>query len=121
MPLDMALEHEQVSVRRIREKARAYFRTNPPPDLERMMQEYTFLIPQAMKEKWSPGELLGLSEISAAVKYRRHYWELYLEKFTTAKEAAGRDPYTMRFEVELDLAIFCGYRQPVRNLVAGGS
>jgi len=120
VPLDLALEREKLWVQRIRNEAREYFRSSPSEDLVRMMQDYTFLMPEAIREGWGLGDLDGMSGISMAVKYRRYFWKVYLEKFTTVKEAAGGDPYTMRFEVDLDLGMFCRYRQPMWNLVTGG-
>jgi hypothetical protein len=119
MPLDQALEREQLWLRTIRERARDYLRRNPPEDLALMMREYTFLIPEGVRERWGLAELIGMSEISIAVKYQRDLWRIYLEKFATVKEAVGPDPYTARFEIDLDLGIFCGYRQPLRDLVVG--
>jgi hypothetical protein len=119
MPLDQALEREQIWLRAVREKAREHLRRSPPEDLARMMQEYTFLIPEGMREKWGLAEMVGMSEISLAVKYQSQLWRVYLERFATTKEAVGPDPYTARFEVDLDLGIFCGYRQTVRDLVVG--
>jgi hypothetical protein len=116
-PLDAALRYERRQADRIREDAKMAFFTRPPETFATLMEDYTFLVPESLKETYGIGMIIGLSDISSALKYRRSLWRQMIEQFTTVKEAPSDDPYVLKFEVNLDLSFFCRYRQRIQDLV----
>lgn len=116
-PLDAALRSEQAQVARIREQAKLAFLTRPPVELAKAMENYTFLTPDSEKDSYALGGLVAMTDISAALKYRKLLWRRFIEQFTTVREAASENPYVLRFQVSLDLSYYCRYRQRIENLV----
>lgn len=117
IPLDQTLERQERWVHQAREEIHRTLKTNPPPDLERIMHDYTFLLSEKIKEDWAFKDLPETSGITMAIKYQKYLWNLYLEKMTAVKEAAAEDPYLLKFEVDLDLELYCRYRQRVQDLL----
>jgi hypothetical protein len=117
LPLDEALAREETAVASIREDAKRYFLEHRHETLDRLRARYTFLIPDAVKERLGLGTLYFTSRISEALRYRSYLWKQYIERYTKVEEAPSRDPYTLRFKVALDLAVFCQYRQLTDDLV----
>lgn len=116
-PLDLAMLYEKSGVAKLREEAKGSFRLNPPPELARAMDDYTFLTPESEKDTYGLGDLVAMTQISMALKYRALLWRNFIEAFTTVKEAPSDDPYRLRFEVSLDLSYYCRYRQRIQDLV----
>jgi hypothetical protein len=116
-PLDVALRNEQREVARIRGEAQAAFLIRPPQPLARAMEQYTFLTPESEKDSYGLGGLVAVSEISAALKYRKILWRHFIEQSTTVREAVSENPHDLRFQVSLDLSYFCRYRQRIADLV----
>jgi hypothetical protein len=117
LPLDEALEHERDRVDGFRAEAQHYFLEHSHPTLDRMRERYTFLFPIVIQERFGLGVPVAAGETSIAIKYRALLWKQYLERFTRVSEAPAHDPYTLRFEVSLDLGLFCRYRQEVGDLL----
>jgi hypothetical protein len=55
---------------------------------------------------------------SQAIRSTPRGWEVYALRFTKFKEATGKDPLSINFEVELDLNYFCAYHIPISELLA---
>jgi hypothetical protein len=116
-PLDVALLREQEEIARLRTEARSALRTQPPPAFAWAMDNYTFLIPESEKDAYGLGDLVAMTQISEALRYRPLLWRRMIERFTTVREAPSEDPYVMRFEVSLDLSYYCRYRRRIQDLV----
>lgn len=116
-PLDVALRLEQEETEKLRNEARGAFRTQPPDPMAWAMENYTFLTPESEKQAYGLGDLVAMSEISLALKYRTLLWRSFFEHFTRVKEAPSNDPEVVRFEVSLDLSYYCRYRRRVQDLV----
>jgi hypothetical protein len=82
-----------------------------------MMENYTFLIPDALGETYGLGSIVGMNEISSALKYRRILWKHVIEQFSTVREATSGNPYQLRFETRLELEFLCRFRQRTQDLV----
>jgi hypothetical protein len=116
-PLDLAILREQQSVERLRDEARAAFRTQPPEAFSWAMDNYTFLIPNSERDSYGLGDLVAMTQISEALRYRALLWRRYSERFSTVKEAPSDNPYELRFQVTLDLSYYCRYRRRTQDLV----
>src|SRR5262249_41731311 len=116
-PLDEAMEQQERSVSELRADAADYFLDHPHELLDPLRARYTFLYPPELREELSLGPLIARSETWIAVRYQRLLWKEYLERFTRVREGPGKDPYSVRFRVDLDLRLFCRYRQRVGDLV----
>lgn len=113
--------------------------------LDSFRRHYTFTFPKQIQDKifsghnlpteyWEPeckgtedvvGDVgyLGLDQRCAfspsqAIRSAVRGWEIYGIRFTKFKEAVGRDPLSINFEVELDLNYFCAYHIPTSELLA---
>ncbi|MGZ3696617.1 MAG: hypothetical protein ACXWP5_00870 [Bdellovibrionota bacterium] len=117
VPLDRALELEQQEVERIGGEARRYLVSESPEALSILTDQYTLLLPETVRDHYGLGTLIGFSDMSAALRYRRILWKQYVETFTSVREAPSKDPYSLRFEVSLDLTLFCRYGQKTSDLV----
>jgi len=116
-PLDVALRMEQSKVALAHEEAKSAFLDRTPDRLKAAMEDYTFLTPESERDTCGLGDLLAMTEISAALRYRRLLWKGFIARFTTVREAVSEDPYVLRFQVSLDLGYFCRYRKRVEDLV----
>jgi hypothetical protein len=116
-PLDQALEKEHAALESLREEARSYFFIHRHDQFKGLIVRYTFLFPESIKDRYGLGTMI-YNDISSALKYRELLWRDYIEKFTTVKEAPSGDPRTLKFEVSLDLSLYCQYGQATRNLVS---
>jgi hypothetical protein len=115
--LDTALGLEQQQVERVREQARTIVYYQPPAIPASMMDQYPFLIPDALSETYGFGSLVSMNEISSALCYRRLLWKHVIEQFTAVREVTSGNPYWLRFEVKLDFAVICRLRQRTQDLV----
>lgn len=120
-PLDAAFRSEQQQVENLRKKARLAFLTRPPVELATAMRDYTFLIPETARDMYGMGALVGFSDISSAVKFQKQLWRVFVEEFSSVKEAPSETPDALRFEVTLDLSYFCRFKQKVSDLLTSRS
>jgi hypothetical protein len=112
---------EQQQVEDFRKKAHLAFATQPPTEFAALMDDYTFLVPESSSEMYGTGKVVGFSDISSALKFRKQLWRVFVEEFSTVKEAPSENPDVLRFQVTLDLSYFCRFRQRVSDLLTSGS
>ncbi len=110
-----------------------------PSEGPTFLQNYTMLIPLEIQKKvfsieWDETEVSRLYpeddfpvgyylkadkktfNLKKAIEWRHIVWEAYLDRFTSVEESSGEDPQEMKFEVNVDLNLFCKYGQPISNL-----
>ncbi len=119
--LDAAFRMEQQQVEDARKKARLAFVTQPPTEFAALMDRYTFLVPESARDMYGTGKVVGFSDISSALKYRKQLWRVFLEEFSAVKEAPLENLDVVRFQVTLDLSYFCRFKQRVSDLQTSGA
>lgn len=117
LPLDDALTAERDASQALRVAAARYFDFRDER-VRRLRERFTFLFPERVAEFYGVDVPVAVSPSALALRYRELLWKHYLERFTSVEEAHGRDAYSTRYKVSLDLTLFCRYRQNVNDLVA---
>lgn len=87
-------------------------------------RDFTILMPDVKMQEQLP-ELRhsflnpdGSLSTDKAAKSKEQFWKLYLQKFTTVKEAQSDDPSFKDYVVELNIDLFCAYGRQVKDLLS---
>ena len=123
VPLDEALERRERDLRSLRQEARRYFVSGSDESpaqrgFSALKESHTLVLSEEVRERLGIGAFLGGRDIANALRYRELYWRQYVERFTSIKEAPSDEGGALKFEVSLDLSLFCRYGRPIRELVS---
>ena len=138
IPKDTSMQLRKRALKLIREAAKVHFLDKDTRPTKLLREGYTMFIPPTLQEEYFESDQYGflkdeeclekhedrnkcpfLPAPSEAIKYQKIIWERYINKFTTVKEL-NLSEKEIKFEVSLDLTLFCKYGRPVSDLVTKG-